>query len=63
MAKLSSFLKRHSCPIALLMFDENGKLYSEEYEKDKYNNIPQTLLDREVMDSNYEDEVLEIWIR
>lgn len=63
MAKLSSFLKRHSCPIVLLMFDENGRLYSEEYEKDKYNNIPKTLLDREVMDSNYEDEVLEIWIR
>lgn len=63
MAKLSSFLKRHSCPIALLMFDDNGILHSEEYEKDKYNHIPKSLLDKEVMDSNYEDEVLEIWIR
>lgn len=63
MAKLSSFLKRHKCPIALLMFDDNGNLHSEEYGKDEYNHISQNLLDREVMDSNYEDEVLEIWIR
>ena len=63
MARLSSFLKRHKCPIVLLMFDNNGKLYSEEYEKDQYNDIPECLLNKTVMESNYEDEVLEIWIR
>ena len=63
MARLSSFLKRHKCPIALLMFDDNGQLHSEEYDKDQYGEIPQCLLDKTVMESNYEDEVLEIWIR
>ena len=61
--KLSSFLKRHKCPIALLMFNDKGILCSEEFEKGKYDTIPQEYLNKEVMDSNYEDEVLEIWIK
>ena len=61
--KLSSFLKRHKCSVALLMFDDYGILHSEEYDKDKLHTIPQSLLDKEVMENNYEDEVLEIWIR
>ena len=61
--KLSSFLKRHKSSVALLMFDDYGILHSEEYDKNDLNNIPDSLLNKEVMDSNYEDEVLEIWIR
>lgn len=61
--KLSSFLKRHKCPIAILMFDEDGKLDVREFEKDKLNTIPTELLNREVMESNYEEEVCEVWIR
>lgn len=61
--KLSSFLKRHKCPIALLMFDDNGELCVKEYKKNEYEMIPNELLDKVVMENNYEDEVLEIWIR
>lgn len=61
--KLSSFLKRHKCSVVLLMFNSKGVLKTKEYSKQELGNIPQEFLDREVMESNYEDEVLEIWIR
>jgi hypothetical protein len=45
------------------MFNSRGVLETKEYPKQELGNIPQEFLDREVMESNYEDEVLEIWIR
>ena len=49
--------------VALLMLMKNGKIISMEYNKSEYKDISLEMLDREVMDTNVEDDCIEIWVR
>ena len=49
--------------IALLMLMKNGKIISMEYNKSEYKDISLEMLDREVMDTNVEEDCVEIWVR
>ena len=49
--------------IALLMLMKNGKIISMEYNKSEYKDIRLEILDREVMDTNVEEDLIEIWVR
>ena len=49
--------------IALLMLMKNGKIISMEYNKSEYKDISLEMLDREVMDTNVEEDLIEIWVR
>lgn len=49
--------------IALLMLMKNGKIISMEYNKSEYKDISLEMLDREVMDTNVEEDCIEIWVK
>ena len=49
--------------VALLMLMKNGKIISMEYNKSEYKDISLEMLDREVMDTNVEEDCVEIWVR
>lgn len=49
--------------VALLMLMKNGKIISMEYNKSEYKDISLEMLDREVMDTNVEEDCIEIWVR
>lgn len=49
--------------VALLMLMKNGKIISMEYNKSEYKDISLEMLDREVMDTNIEEDCIEIWVK
>lgn len=49
--------------VALLMLMKNGKIISMEYNKSEYKDISLEMLDREVMDTNVEEDCIEIWVK
>ena len=49
--------------IALLMLMKNGKIISMEYNKSEFKDISSDMMSREVMDTNVEEDCIEIWVR
>lgn len=49
--------------IALLMLMKNGKIVSMEYNKSEFKDISSDMMSREVMDTNVEEDCIEIWVR
>lgn len=61
---LNEYIKdtKPSC-IALLMLMKNGKIISMEYNKSEFKDISPDMMSREVMDTNVEEDCIEIWVR
>ena len=49
--------------IALLMLMKTGKIISMEYNKSEFKDISSDMMSREVMDTNVEEDCIEIWVR
>ena len=49
--------------IALLMLMKNDKIISMEYNKSEFKDIGSDMMSREVMDTNVEEDCIEIWVR
>ena len=62
---LGEFLKSVNKDIAILMFDDDGRLISQEHTKKEFKSgsISKELLAMTVEDSKEEDNVIEIWVR
>lgn len=61
---LNEYLKENSPNrICVLMFDKGGKMLEPmEYEKKDYKSMSKELKNREVMDVNEEEDLIEMWV-
>lgn len=61
---LREYIKDSSPPrIAILILQDNDGIISIEYDKTEYEEINKELMEREVMDTNEEEDLVEVWIR
>ena len=61
---LREYIKDSSPPrIAILILQDDGGIISIEYDKTEYEEINKELIDREVMETKEEDDLIEVWIR
>ena len=61
---LREYIKDSRPPrIAILILQDDDSVLSIEYDKTEYEEINNELMDREVMETNDEDDCIEIWVR
>lgn len=60
---LKELLKDIKIPIAILMFTNNNKLYTQEYVPKQFKGMSKELLKMEVMDTNLEEDCMEVWVK
>ena len=60
---LREYIKDSRPPrIAILILQDDDSVVSIEYDKTEYEDIPDELMDREVMETKEEDDLIEVWI-
>lgn len=60
---LKEYIKDSSPPrIAILILQDDDSVLSIEYDKTEYEDINNELMDREVMDTSEEEDLIEVWI-
>ena len=61
---LREYIKDSSPPrIAILILQDDDSVLSIEYDKTEYEEINKELMEREVMDTSDEDDLVEVWLR
>ena len=61
---LREYIKDSSPPrIAILILQDDDSILSIEYDKTEYEDISKELMEREVMDTNNEEDLIEVWVR